>query len=174
MAAQIVNAPLNPLEAATRQDIEDFLFEEAALLDAWKLDEWRTLFAADCQYLVPNTSSEDPYADPAKTLYLIADDSHHLSERVKRLNKKSAHAEYPHSKTRRLVSNVRILGRDKDALRVECGFATFRANQGITDVYFGRHEYRFVQEGGKLRIAEKRTILDMGALRPHGRLSIIV
>lgn len=169
-----MNAPLNLLEAASRQDIEDLLYEEAALLDAWQLDEWREMFAEDCRYLVPNTSADDPYADPATTLYLIADDAHHLTERVKRLNKKSAHAEYPHSKTRRLVSNVRILGRDKDALRVQCGFATFRVSQGVTDVYFGRHEYRLVQEGGKLRIAEKRTILDMGALRPHGRLSIIV
>jgi p-cumate 2,3-dioxygenase subunit beta len=168
-----VNAPPKLLEVATRQDIEEFLYEEAALLDAWRLDEWRALFAGDCHYLVPNTSG-DPYGDPAATLYLIADDAHHLTERVKRLNKKSAHAEYPHSTTRRLVSNVRILGRAADAILVQCGFATFRVGQGVTDVYFGRHEYRFVQEGGKLRIAEKRTILDMGALRPHGRLSIIV
>ena len=49
-----------------------------------------------------------------------------------------------------------------------------RTKQHNTDVYFGRHEYRFVEEGGRLRIAEKRSILDMGALRPHGRLSIIV
>lgn len=157
----------------TRQDVEDFLYEEVALLDAWRLEDWRALFAEDCRYLVPNTRG-DPYEPPDKTLYLIADDAHHLTERVKRLGKKSAHAEYPRSNTRHLVSNVRILERGKDFLQVECGFATFRASQGNTDVYFGRHEYRFVQEDGKLRIAEKRTILDMGALRPHGRLSIIV
>lgn len=168
-----MNAPLGRLAAATRQEIEDFLYEEAALLDAWKLDDWLALFAADGRYLVPNTAG-DPYADPAATLYLIADDAHHLAERVKRLNKKTAHAEYPHSTTRRLVSNVRILSRAPQCLGVECGFATFRVSQGVTDVYFGRHEYRLVEEGGALRIAEKRTILDIGALRPHGRLSIIV
>lgn len=161
------------IATATRQDIEDFLYEEAALLDAWRLPEWRELFATDCHYLVPNTQG-DPYVPPDRTLYLIADDAHHLTERVKRLGKKSAHAEYPHSTTRHLVSNVRILERGGDFLKAECGFATFRASQGNTDVYFGRHEYRFVEEGGRLRIAEKRTILDMGALRPHGRLSIIV
>ena len=161
------------IAGATRQDVEDILFEEAALLDAWRLEEWRALFAADCRYLVPNTQG-DPYEPPERTLYLIADDAHHLTERVKRLGKKSAHAEYPRSSTRHLVSNVRILERGDGFLRAECGFATFRASQGTTDVYFGRHEYRFVEEGGRLRIAEKRTILDMGALRPHGRLSIIV
>lgn len=157
----------------TRQDIEEFLYEEAALLDAWRLEEWRALFAEGCRYLVPNTRG-DPYEPPDKTLYLIADDAHHLTERVKRLGKKSAHAEYPHSNTRRLVSNVRILERGDGFVKAECGFATFRVSQGNTDLYFGRHEYRFVQEDGQLRIAEKRTILDMGALRPHGRLSIIV
>lgn len=161
------------LASITRQEVEDFLYEESALLDAWRLDEWRALFAEGCRYLVPNTSG-DPYRDPDTTLYLIADDAHHLTERVKRLGKKSAHAEYPRSTTRRLVSNVRILERAEDHVKVQCGFATFRVSQGVTDTYFGRHEYRLVREGGKLRIGEKRTILDMGALRPHGRLSIIV
>ena len=32
---------------------------------------------------------------PDDTLFLIADDEHHLTERVKRLGKKTAHAEYP-------------------------------------------------------------------------------
>ena len=33
--------------AVTRAEVEDFLFEEAALLDAWKLDEWLGLLTAD-------------------------------------------------------------------------------------------------------------------------------
>lgn len=157
----------------SRTDLEEFLIEEAALLDDWRLDEWRTLFAADCLYLVPNLTG-DPYAPHETTLYLIADDAHHLTERVKRLNKTTAHAEYPRSRTRRLVSNVRILERSSGVIKVQSGFATFRTSQGVTDTYFGRHEYRLVDEAGALRIQEKRTILDMGALRPHGRLSIIV
>ena len=34
-------------------DIEQFLFEEAEHLDAWRLDEWLTLFADDLHYWVP-------------------------------------------------------------------------------------------------------------------------
>jgi p-cumate 2,3-dioxygenase subunit beta len=161
------------MKAYSRSDLEEFFVEEAALLDNWRLAEWRALFATDCRYLVPNLSG-DPYAPHETTLYLIADDAHHLSERVKRLGKRTAHAEYPRSRTRRLVSNTRILERHDDEIRAECGFVTFRTSQGVTDTYFGRHEYRLVEEAGALRIREKRTILDMGALRPHGRLSIIV
>jgi hypothetical protein len=50
---------------------------------------------------------------------------------------------------------------------------TYRTSQGVTDAYFGRHEYLLVRPDAIL-IKEKRTILKMGALRPHGKLSIIV
>lgn len=157
----------------TRTEVEDFLVNEAALLDDWRLPEWRELFAPGCRYLVPNTGG-DPYASPDSTLYLIADDEHHLVERVKRLGKKTAHAEYPHSITQRLISNVRLLGIEDDALKVQSSFVTFRTSQGVTDTYFGRHEYLLVRPNGAIRIKEKRSILKMGALRPHGKLSIIV
>lgn len=162
------------LAALTRVEVEDFLVLEAALLDQWKLEEWRALFLEECSYLVPNASGTDPYEPVDASLYLIADDGHHLTERVKRLGKKTAHSEYPRSRTRRLVSNVRILERGAESLKTECGFLTFRTSQGVTDTYFGRHEHRLVLREGRLRIAEKRTILDTGALRPQGRLSIIV
>ncbi len=88
---------MDELKALTRADIEEFLINEAALLDDWRLPEWRRLFAPGCRYLVPNMAG-DPYASPESTLFLIADDEHHLTERVKRLGKKTAHAEYPHSR----------------------------------------------------------------------------
>src|SRR5665213_3133315 len=157
---------MRALREIGRGEVEEFLVEEAALLDAWRLVEWRRLFDAECRYYVPNPSG-DPYAAPDASLYMIADDAHHLTERVKRLGKKTAHAEHPHSRTRRLISNVRILERS-------AGFITFRTSQEVTDTYFGRHEYRLVERDGAVLIEEKRTILDMGALRPHGRLSIIV
>ena len=160
-------------ETLTRTEVEEFLINEAALLDDWRLTEWRELFAPDCRYLVPNMAG-DPYASPDSTLFLIADDEHHLTERVKRLGKKSAHAEYPHSITQRMISNVQIVGAEQDATKVRSSFVTYRTSQGVTDTYFGRHEYLLLRPNGAIRIKEKRTILKMGALRPHGKLSIIV
>jgi p-cumate 2,3-dioxygenase subunit beta len=163
-----------PLADLTRAEVEEFLILEAALLDEWNLLEWRALFLEDCRYLVPNPSSDDPYAPVDGSLYLVADDGHHLTERVKRLGKKTAHSEYPRSRTRRLISNVRILERGGESLRSQCGFVTYRAKDGVTDTYFGRHEHLLVVRDGTLRICEKRSILDTGTLRPQGRLSIIV
>jgi p-cumate 2,3-dioxygenase beta subunit len=160
-------------DTPTRVEVEDFLFHEAALLNAWRLEEWLALFSDDAVYLVPNLN-DDAHAAPESTLYLIADDRYHLGERVKRLGKKTAHAEFPHSRTHRLVGNVRILERKGEEMRVESCFITHRASRGIVDTFFGRHEYVLVCDGGALRIREKRTILDIDALRPQGRLSIVV
>ena len=157
----------------SRDEVESFLVDEAALLDDWRLEEWRALFVPECWYLVPGMSG-DPYAPRESNLYLIADDGHHLTERVKRLGKRTAHAESPRSRTHRMVSNVRLLGEDADGVKAQSRFITIRSSQGVTDTYFGRHEYQLVADGERVLIREKRTILGMGTLRPQGRLSIIV
>ena len=133
---------MRELKDWARSDIEDWLFTEAALLDEWRLPELRQLFhRGNSSYLVPNMAG-DPYAPPNATLYLIADDGHHLTERVKRLGKKTAHAEYPDSTTHRTISNVRLLGIESGEREVSCNFTTNRANSqsGVIDTYFGRQE----------------------------------
>ena len=43
-----------------RLEVEDFLYQEAALLDDWKLKEWLALFAPEARYEVAPTG--DPEA----------------------------------------------------------------------------------------------------------------
>jgi hypothetical protein len=54
---------------ALRLEVEGFLIEEAALLDAWDLDAWLELFTDDGKYVVPATDLAD--GDPARDLTLI-------------------------------------------------------------------------------------------------------
>lgn len=164
---------MTDLNALTRADIEDFLYTEAELLDTWALPQWRELFTPDCSYVVPNLALPGDTTDEG-VLHLIVDDGHHLTERVKRLGKKTAHAEWPRSRTRRIVSNVRITARTDEELRATANFITYRTSQQTTDTYFGQHQYLFVLRDGALRIHQKRTVLDIGSLRPQGRLSLIV
>ena len=91
-----------------RADIEDFLYHEAALLDEWQMEEWLGLFAEGASYWVPPAGSDDD-VDPATTLFYVADDWFRLQQRVKRLGKKTAHVEYPKSRCRHMISNVRVL-----------------------------------------------------------------
>jgi len=41
----------------SRSDAEDFLIQEAALLDSWKLMEWADLFTEDGEYWCPRRRS---------------------------------------------------------------------------------------------------------------------
>ena len=154
-------------------DIAEYLIHESFLLDSWRLPEWRALFTDECRYLVP-ASGADPYADPSVALHYIADDGFRFTQRVVRLMKKTAHAEYPRSKILHMISNVRISARDSNAIEAASSFATYRAQRGNVDTYIGHHEYRLVIDDDALKIQQKRSILHMEALRPHGRITLIV
>ncbi len=157
----------------SRDDVEDFLYREAELLDEWRLPEWLALFTDDARYLVPSTDlSRD--ASPDTNLFYIADDRFRLGERVARLMKRTAHSEYPRSKTRHLVSNVRVRSRTGDAIEVGAAFVTYRTKDGVTDTFIGSSRYQLVPADDGLRIREKRCHLDLDGLRPQGRVSIIL
>lgn len=157
----------------TRSDVEEFLYREAALLDRWRLDEWLALFTDDAIYHVP-TVGTNPDVPPDNTLFYVADDRARLRERVIRLSKKAAHAEWPRSRTRHMVTNVLIDERGDDELQVSAAFAVYRFKNGISDVYVGSYRYRLGIVDGTLKIREKRSMLDMDALRPQGRVSILL
>jgi p-cumate 2,3-dioxygenase beta subunit len=159
-------------QGVTREQIEDFLYHEAALLDEWRLNEWLELLTEDATYYVPSTDAPD--ADPRTTLFLIADDAVRIRSRVKQLLGKSAHAETPRSRTRRLISNVRIREANGDNIRITANFVVYRMRLEQVDTYVGRYEYKLVQQNGQLKIRERKAILDLEALRPQGKVSIIL
>jgi len=158
-----------------RLRVEEFLYTEAALLDAWRLKEWLALFAAEGRYEVaPTGDAEAGTLDAAEALFLVADDHPRLEQRVIRLLKPSAHAEYPHSRTRHMYSNVRVLERDGAQLAASANFVTFRNKRGITATYMGEHRWQLLEEGRGFRILRKRCVLDLDALVPQGKVSLIL
>jgi p-cumate 2,3-dioxygenase beta subunit len=156
---------------ALRGRIEDFLYLEADLLDDWKIEQWFALFAEGATYEVPPTGTDE--ADPATSLFYIADDYVRLRERVVRLTKKEAHSEFPRSQQRHMVSNVRITGFGDGVAEVSCNFVTYRAKRGVVDTYYGKHVYRIDTRAESFRILSKRSILGMDMLYP-GKLTIII
>ena len=164
----------------TRAEVEDFLFHEAALLDAWKLDEWLALLTEDARYRVP--SNDAPDADPASTLFLIADDMDRIRGRVARLKDPHAHAEFPHSRTRRMITNVRIVspsslgeGRGEGDVVVEANFTVhrFRRDERVGQ-FVGRYRYRLRVIDGRLKIALREAVLDSQELGSLGAVSFIL
>jgi p-cumate 2,3-dioxygenase subunit beta len=158
-----------------RAEAEDFLFHEAALLDAWKLDEWLALLTEDARYLVP--SNDAPEGDPSNTLYTIADDIARIRGRVARLKDPMAHVEFPHSRTRRMITNVRVEGDmagGNDVL-IHSNFTVHRFRRGEqVSQYVGcyRHHIRIVD--GQPKIALREAILDAHELGGLGAVSFIL
>ncbi|MGH7906561.1 MAG: aromatic-ring-hydroxylating dioxygenase subunit beta [Candidatus Binataceae bacterium] len=156
----------------TRAQAEDFLYNEAALLDEWRLRDWLELFTEDAQYWVPAT--DRPQGNPENTLFLIADDITRLRARVARLESPHAHAETPRSRTRRILGNVRVLKDEPEGILVWSNFAVFRYRGEIADQYVGHYEHTLAMGGAGLRIRMRKAILDFEALRPAGKVSIIL
>jgi len=163
---------MSTTELPSRNEVEDFLYKEAALLDEWRLEEWLELLTDDVVYQVPPT--DVPEGDARNTLFIIADDAVRIRSRVKQLLGKFAWAENPHSRTRRMIANVRVLGSDGDNILVTANFAVHRMRYESVDTYIGHYDFKLVRDGKEMKIRERRAILDNEALRPHGKISFIL
>ena len=154
-----------------RLEVDEFLTAEAAALDEWRLDDWLALFTEDCRVVVPSTDAPD--GDPAVNLTLMDDDHLRLTWRVTRLKSRHAHREFPWSRTRRLVTNVRVLAVEGDEIRVTASNLVFRYRHGQQDHFVGRylHTLRRTDEG--LKIVHRRAELDLERLSPNGSISMI-
>ena len=156
-----------------RLAVEYFLFEEAAHLDNWRLDEWLSLFTKDARYLVPTTDLRD--GDPARDMMFIDDDYERLKGRVTRLKSRHAHREYPSSRTRRLITNVRLTRIDASEVEVEASFAVYRSRNEMIAPYVGIYRYTLArQDRGAFLIRRRRAELDLERLTDHGAVSIIL
>ena len=160
-------------EPALRAAAEDFLYTEAELLDTWQLEKWLELFTPDAHYLLPSTDL--PGGNPATDLMLIHDDRFLLEQRVRSLLTRAAHAEFPHSRTRRLVTNVRARSRTDGRIDLAANFAVYRSRYADTVCYVGHYRHLIAEDPGTgFRFVERRAVLDHDALRPHGKVSIIL
>ena len=163
----------------TRLQVEDFVYREAELLDQWALDDWLALWAAECSYVMgPTGKANSRELSPDTSLFLVVDNRFRLEQRVIRLKKPTAHAEYPHSRTRHLYTNVRVTGDDGKTVHASVNFATFRSARAIIANYFGVLDYIFETAGSSdqrtFKIASKRITLDLDSLVPHGKVTILL
>jgi p-cumate 2,3-dioxygenase subunit beta len=158
--------------AIARAEVEDFLYREAALLDAWRLDDWLALFTAEASYVIP--SNDTPGGDPDRDLMIVDDDRERIAARVERLKSRHAHREYPASRTRHQVTNVIVEASGEAEARVSAAFTVWRFRNDRSDWYVGRYDYVLVRADGGFRIRSKRATLDMTSLVPAGSVSIIL
>ena len=155
--------------------VAQFLYDEAALLDEWRLDEWLALFHPEAaKYLIP--SPEDLSDDPATTLHLVNDSMTILAGRVGRLKSKHAHAESPRSRTRRQITNVRVW-QGPDDLLSRSAFDVTRVRGGAVDRYVGVYEHQLLPSGNQdtpWLIGRRRVLIDHSIESAGGQVSILL
>jgi p-cumate 2,3-dioxygenase beta subunit len=166
---------MKPVDRELQHQVEQFLYHEAALLDAWDLDGWIALFTPECVYEVTPLGEDDPVSlSPHTTYFLIADDRERLEARVERMKSPAAHVEYPRSRTRHLYTNVRVAREADGVLSAWVNFHTFRNRNRQTFSYMGCARYLLGQTDDAIFIRAKRVVLDMDALIPQGKVSIFL
>ena len=155
--------------------VAQFLYDEAALLDEWRLDEWLALFHPQAaSYLIP--SPEDLSDDPATTLHLVNDSMTTLAGRINRLKSKHAHAESPRSCTRRQIANVRVW-QGPDDLLSRSVFDVTRVRGGVVDRYVGVYEHQLLpsaNEDTPWLIGRRRVLIDHSIESAGGQVSILL
>jgi p-cumate 2,3-dioxygenase beta subunit len=155
--------------------VAQFLYDEAALLDEWRLDEWLALFHREAaKYLIP--SPEDFSDDPATTLHLLNDSMTTLAGRVGGLKSKHAHAESPRSRTRRQITNVRVW-QGPDDLLSRSVFDVTRVRGGVVDRYVGTYEHQLLPGGNEdtpWLIGRRRVLIDHSIESAGGQVSILL
>jgi p-cumate 2,3-dioxygenase beta subunit len=157
----------------TRAEVEDFLFHEAALLDEWRLNEWQELLTDDAHYLVP--PNDDLDGDYKSSLFIIADDRERIRQRIIRVLDPNCHAEYPKSRTQRLIANVRILSQEGDAVEVAANYICYRYRRyERVGQYVGNIRYKLVRKGESFLIREKKIVIQANELGQLGSVSIIL
>jgi p-cumate 2,3-dioxygenase beta subunit len=155
--------------------VAQFLYDEAALLDEWRLDDWLALFHPEAaKYLIP--SPEDLSDDPATTLHLVNDSMTTLAGRIGRLKSKHAHAESPRSRTRRQIANVRVW-QGPDDLLSRSVFDVTRVRGGVVDRYVGVYEHQLLpndDEDTPWLIGRRRVLIDHSIESAGGQVSILL
>jgi biphenyl 2,3-dioxygenase beta subunit len=147
-------------------EAEEFLIREAALLDDRKLDEWLTLLTEDIHYWMPirrtTTAKEiDREFTRPGDMALFDDDLRTLQLRVTRLSMGRAWAEDPPSRTRRLITNLRVLNIEGDEMLTTCNFQLYRTRlNSEEDSWIGRREDLLRRVDGELRLARRHIFLE--------------
>jgi biphenyl 2,3-dioxygenase beta subunit len=155
------------IAAMVRQhEVEQFLYDEAALLDAHRYDDWLGLFADDATYFVPirrtrmarelerefTIRGEMAFFDDTKPM---------LAGRVAKLRTGRLWSEDPPSHTRRLVTNVRVVADDGTELVVESNFLLYRTRLSSNeDSWFGSRRDTLRRAGTSFRIAARTVFLE--------------
>ena len=170
---QLLHIPESLLVAAAlRAEVEQFLYFEAALLDERRYADWYRLMADDIRYFMPSRMNRlmhelDRESTTGQQLGLFDDNKRSLGWRVEQLLTRKHWAEDPPSRTRHVITNIRIeatAGADEYAVR--SNFLVYRNRlETEVDVWVGeRQDVLRRREPLAWQIARRTIVLDQNVV----------
>jgi len=159
-----------------RQEVEDFLYREAELLDERRYEEWLDLLTDDVRYFmpmrrnVPHDESEREFTREGADVSWFDEGKDTLTRRVRQILTGIHWAEEPPSRICHMVSNVQILGTSPSnaaptEIAVKSRFLVYRNRvETETDVLVGKREDVLRRVNGGLLIARRKIVLDQSVL----------
>lgn len=160
-----------PVGTEAYNQISEFLYEEALILDEIRLGEWVERLAEDLIYTCPirQTRSLKHHKDSIVRTVMHFDETYlSIRGRVGRLTQtQSAWAEDPPSRTRRFVSNVLVYATDTpDEFDVSSYILVSRSRFDENQLIFlsGVRNDRLRRVGDSFKLAKREIIVDQSVL----------
>jgi 3-phenylpropionate/cinnamic acid dioxygenase small subunit len=159
-----------------KEEIEQFLYREAELLDERRYEEWLELFAEDAQYFMPmrrNVPHDEPereFTRAGADVNWFDEGKDTLTRRVKQILTGIHWAEEPPSRICHIVSNVQVVtatppGGPSSEVTVKSRFLVYRNRvETETDFLVGKREDLLRRVNGGWQIARRKIILDQNVL----------
>ena len=159
-----------------KEEVEQFLYREAELLDARRYEDWLALFTEDARYWmpmrrnVPADEMEREFTREGLDVNWFDEGKDTLTRRVQQIRTGVHWAEQPPSRICHMVSNVQVVGAPADGtapaeLSVMSRFLIYRNRvETETDLLVGKREDLLRRADGGWRIARRKIVLDQSVL----------
>jgi 3-phenylpropionate/cinnamic acid dioxygenase small subunit len=165
-------APLDVQQLLVVHDVEQFLYHEAQLLDERHFREWLDLFTDDARYWMPirrtrfRGEENQEFTRPDEHSY-FDDDKGTLTMRIDKLDTGFSWSEDPPSRTRHIVTNVRVRnGQSSSEVVADCYFLVYRSRLNVEeDMWVGTREDTLRKVNGHWKIAGRKIFLDQVVLQ---------
>jgi phthalate 3,4-dioxygenase subunit beta len=160
-----------PYSSEAHQRADQFLVEEAYLLDGHRYEDWLDLLCPDIRYLMPVavTTARGAAESGRPPMAHLDEDLFSLRRRAHRLATEHAWTEDPPSRLRHFVTNVRTFeGPGTGELSVESYVLLFRSRGDTRDAELlsaGRSDVLRLEEDGRCRLARRTVHVDEAVLR---------
>jgi len=139
-----------------RFEVEELYYDYIECLDDDRLEQWPEFFTDDCIYkIIPREN----YDRTLPLATMLCEGKGMLEDRVVAIRQTSM---FGPRTLRHLVSNIRVKGEDKDAVRVQANYAVLETviDEHTRVFNAGKYVDTLVRAGGALKFRERLCIFD--------------